>query len=63
MRFALGVIALIIFVLALSAALVTWAFDHDVENAEQHCYSLGAEPRYTYGTHYICVTPDGRVVE
>jgi hypothetical protein len=46
-----------------SYALVDWAFDTDVRNAEAACAELGAAPRYTYRTRYICVTPDGRVVE
>lgn len=57
-----SLILLVVLILGGSWLLVDMAFKHDMKNAEEVCASLGARPNYTYRTHYICVTPEGRVV-
>lgn len=59
----IGVVLLVVMVLGGSFLMVSWAFNTDMRNAEERCAALGAEPRYTYQTRYLCVTPDGRIVE
>lgn len=61
-KFVIGVLISATVICGGSALIVNWAFSHDERNAEKTCTALGAEPHYTYRTHYICVTPDGRVV-
>lgn len=61
-KFIVGVIAFIVAVVIGSYFLVNAAFRHDMRNAEKACSALQAQPIYTKGTHYLCVTPDGRIV-
>lgn len=61
-RFILAVLVGLVLIGWGAWALVDWGFAHDMRNAEARCAQLDAKPQYTYRTHYICVTPDGRAV-
>lgn len=61
-RIIIGVIALVVAIMIGSYLFVDAVFRHDMSKAERTCSALEAEPIYTKGTHYLCVTPDGRVV-
>lgn len=43
-------------------SISTRSYEEDLRKAEAHCAQLDAFAVYTYKTHYICVTIDGRVV-
>lgn len=37
-------------------------FKHDMRKAEKACAALGTKPTYIKNMHYLCISPDGRVL-
>jgi len=62
MKGVLGIIALMLAIGAICWLLVSCGANAEERDADRTCHALGAEKVYTGNFHYLCVTPDGRVV-